>query len=281
MRRSTPWFWVATAAVIVGLGAAGLYEWHRRQSEPPPTVVARQEVPPAPAPRASAPPAILHPLRDEAASAPGLPSDPRQSDAYVKDALIELLGRANVLSYLNTDNFVFRVVATVDNLPRAQAPSRQWPLVPTPGRFTADKRGDELTLSATNAKRYARVVGFIESVDMSSAAALYLRLYPLLQRAYEQMGYPGRYFNDRVVEAIDQLIETPEPQGPVKLKLVEVNGPIASTKPWLHYEFDDPALESRSAGQKILLRMGVDNERRLKTKLSEFREEIAHAGAKQ
>jgi hypothetical protein len=41
------------------------------------------------------------------------------------------------------------------------------------------------------------------------------------------------------------------------------------------YEFADPALESRSAGQKALIRMGPANARRIKAKLREIRALIA------
>jgi hypothetical protein len=37
------------------------------------------------------------------------------------------------------------------------------------------------------------------------------------------------------------------------------------------YEFDAPELKALTAGQKILLRMGPVNERRLKAKLAEIR----------
>jgi hypothetical protein len=37
------------------------------------------------------------------------------------------------------------------------------------------------------------------------------------------------------------------------------------------YEFADPALERRSAGQKLLLRSGPENERAIKAKLGEIR----------
>ena len=37
------------------------------------------------------------------------------------------------------------------------------------------------------------------------------------------------------------------------------------------FEFADPELEALSAGQKILVRVGIDNERRLKAKLREIR----------
>ena len=41
------------------------------------------------------------------------------------------------------------------------------------------------------------------------------------------------------------------------------------------YRFSDPALEGLSSGQKILLRVGRDNEKRLKLKLAEIRKLIA------
>ena len=52
--------------------------------------------------------------------------------------------------------------------------------------------------------------------------------------------------------------------------LPPINGPVQPQRPWVLYEFDDPALQSLSAGQKMLLRMGPVNERRMKAKLSEL-----------
>ncbi len=40
------------------------------------------------------------------------------------------------------------------------------------------------------------------------------------------------------------------------------------------YEFADPDLETRSAGQKMLLRMGRENAARVKAKLGEIRREL-------
>jgi len=266
MQQRSPWWWVGSAAVVMVAAGALLYWWQQRQASAPAVVAQAPVETPEPAPAPSAPPGIQHPL--EAASAPAeMPDDPHKAEAYVKDALIDLLGRAQVLTLLNTDNFLFRTVATVDSLSRAQSASRMWPVVPMPGRFTPEP---------VNARRYAKFVEFVESIDTARAVALYKRLYPLLQRAFDELGYPGQYFNDRVVQTIDHLIETPEPATPPALKLVQVNSPLGqSARPWTRYEYVDPALEQRSAGQKILLRVGLDNERRLKSKLSQFREGIA------
>ena len=46
-------------------------------------------------------------------------------------------------------------------------------------------------------------------------------------------------------------------------------------RPNVYYEFADPALESQSAGRKLLLRMGPGNAARVKAKLTEIRSRIA------
>ena len=63
--------------------------------------------------------------------------------------------------------------------------------------------------------------------------------------------------------------------GPLAVTLVEVKGEVPSTRPWTRYEFADPALESLSAGRKMLLRTGPDNHRRLQAKLVDLRQRIA------
>jgi hypothetical protein len=63
------------------------------------------------------------------------------------------------------------------------------------------------------------------------------------------------------------------------VQLTQVKGPVPSERPWVRYEFADPRLESLTAGQKILLRMGPENARQLRQKLAEFRAQVA-TGAK-
>jgi hypothetical protein len=134
------------------------------------------------------------------------------------------------------------------------------------GAFIVDGAADGLALGAANADRYSAHLRLAESVPMDRLAAAYLRLYPLLQQAYRELGYPQGHFNDRLVEVIDHLLATPA-----------VEEPIALVQPKVLYQFADPALESRSAGQKLLLRMGAGNAARVKKTLLEFRRAITAA----
>ncbi len=128
--------------------------------------------------------------------------------------------------------------------------------------------------------RYGPFVALVESVDTGRAVTAYAKLYPLFQKAYEELGFPGHYFNDRLVEVIDVLLKTPERSGPLRVELTEVkSGP--SLPAWTRYRFIDPELESLSAGQKMLLRSGLSNERRLKAKLTDIRRRLTGAALAQ
>ncbi len=261
-----------TAVSVVAALGAGTWFWLDQSATlkapppaPPPAAAQKPSAPPL-APRA---PVIANPI--EAAVPVELPPL-AESDAFVSEALVALLGNKAVLTLLQTDGFVRRVVATVDNLARPHAALRLWPVNPMPGRFSVTP--DNL-VKPNNDERYTAFVLLVESVDPARAVALYVRLYPLFQRAYVELGYPDGYFNDRLVEVIDTLLATPIPLGPRQVELTQVRGEIKSERPWVRYQFSDPALESLASGQKMLLRTGAVNQRRLKARLIEFRALLA------
>jgi hypothetical protein len=261
--------------VLLGLvlGVAALW-WLRRPQPAAAPPVAAEPAPavalPASAPASAA--AILYPVATAASAAPAASAAASAAPAWDPvAALTPLLGSKAVLSLLQTDQFAQRLVATVDNLGRSQAPSALWPVNPTPGRFQVLEQAGQTTVNPDNGLRYTPLVLLAESLPVQRSVAWYVQFYPQLQQAYQDLGFPQGYFNDRLVEVIDQLLATPAAQPNTALQLTEVKGPIASTRPWVRYEFVDPQLEALSAGQKMLLRVGPVNERRLKAKLAEFR----------
>jgi len=264
------------ALLLTALGLGVLY-WMQYRSRPSTDRTPAPPVAEAPAEPASAAsvPAIRNPIDPSlAASAPAA----GDAQALWKDGLTELLGQAAVVRFVQSDDFSRRLVVTVDNLARGHAAPRLWPVNPTPGRFSVSGNGELRNIAAENPGRYTPLVNVITAVDARQAAALYVRMYPQLQKAYEELGYPGRYFNDRVVEVIDHLLDTPEPPaaGPL-MQLTEVKGSVPSTQPWLRYEFADPDLQSLSSGQRILLRVGPTHRQALKAKLAELRKLVARA----
>jgi hypothetical protein len=253
-RRRIIWLIGIIAALALALGG-----WYWYSSHKPAATAVAESTAPAPA-AVSSEPQIAHPLpAQEAAALPAL----NDSDQVVRDSLVGVTGRNPVEEFLVPQNIVRHTVATIDNLPQHKVAVDLRPIKPTPGTFAVSTQGDLTTLSDRNYVRYTPLVKAVEATDVKALAVVYEHLYPLFQQSYEDLGYPGKYFNDRLVQVIDDLLQAPEPTGPVQL-----------IQPKVFYQYADPNLESRSAGQKLLIRMGPSNERAIKAKLREFRAEI-------
>lgn len=227
---------------------------------------------------AKAPENPIEPAPDAAGQ---LPAAAPNAEA-VPQVLMEWLGKENTYAFVQSQGFVPRFVATVDNLTRSKAPTQIWPLNPTAPQFEVQPEafGDAAQIAPGNAARYAAMVNFAKSMDMAQAAAMYKRNYALFQSAYEDLGYPQEYFNDRLIAVIDHLLQAPEP-AQVQVRQREIKGEFPSQQPWVHYEFVDPQLESLSAGQKIMVRLGLNNERAIKSQLRSFRAHVAAQQASQ
>lgn len=265
------WNLTSGLAVIVGVATvAGFFYLTKMRGVPEeaagtPAVVAQA---PAPAP---AEPAILYPVPPETGSVPQPLPPLDKSDKAVNDALVDYFGRQSVQQLFGLDSIIRHIVVTVDNLPRETIATRLLPTRPVRGAFLVKKSADGLTIAPSNSARYLAYVELARRADAAQVARIYAGFYPLFQKAYEELGYPKAYFNDRVVAVIDHMLAAPEPEGPVRL-----------TQPHILYKYADPALENASAGHKIMVRMGRDNEAVVKAKLRELRAELTrHAPARQ
>ena len=248
---------VIAAVIVAGAAAVALYFWkdsHPPLLPPPPRVEAP---PPEPAPPAG-------PRNPVSVETPEKPLPPlKMSDGDVREALASALP-PSALERLVFEDFIRRVVATIDNLPREQYAARLNPVQAVPGVPRTVGKDNALTWSPDNSMRYAPFMAAFNATDTTKLVAVYRKFYPLFQEAYVQLGYPDGYFNDRLVEVIDHLLATPD-----------VRGPIALVQPKVLYEFADPDLQRRSAGQKVLIRLGPENAAKVKAKLRDLRSQVA------
>lgn len=246
--------WIAAGAATVVLLAGALIYLSMKDTKPPPP---RQVVAAPPPPVAEEPP-IEHPIAPPA-DAPPLPKLD-QSDQPVFGALSELVGKVPAEQFVIPQDLVRHIVVTIDNLTGPKAAERLRPFRPVPGQFVTGGSEDSLVLDPDNYQRYKPEITLLQTVDTKQLVAIYTRYYPLFQQAYESLGHPPQYFNDRVVQVIDHLLESPDLKDPVSLR-----------QPNVQFEYGDAALESRSAGQKIMMRMGSANAAIVKAKLREIR----------
>ncbi len=203
------------------------------------------------------------------ASAAGLPALD-ESDLVFARWLEALFGREG-MALLRIQDLARHVVATVDNLGREHAPTRLWPVHPAAGRFSTVEHNGRSLIDPDNQLRYAPLVILLESAEPARVVALYHDAYPLLQQAYAELGYPGQSFHARLLVVIDMLLATPEATDQTEVLPVAVQGGAALSQSWRFHRFADPMLEQLSAGQKLLLRMGPVNQRRLKLVLQRLR----------
>lgn len=251
-----PMLW--TLAIVAAVAVAVLLFYQLQETPQEPHAQLEPAVEPAAPPQAKAEPEIRYPLEIEVEEKALPPLD--ESDSAAREAIAGLMGDPSLVEMLNLQTFVRRVVASVDNLPRKKVAPRLMPVKPASGQLLTANEDDALVLSEKNYARYSAYVRLLEAVDTNKLITFYTQFYPLFQKGYEDLGYPGAYFNDRLVEVIDDLLATPQVEGPIRL-----------VRPKIYYLFEDPELEALSAGQKILIRIGPENAEKTKAKLREIR----------
>ena len=260
---------VRIVSIILGMLLVSLlvvFFWPGKSSQPP--SISELSIPPATPIEAE--PEIRYPLPEAETPPPGaevqaIPPLPAlgESDSFTTDLLAQLFGESARKQLLAPQQFIRRMVLIIDALPRKDLPRKHLPVRSPDGRFeTAGEKGAEVIATA-NFRRYAPYVNLAEAVSTDRLTKTYLRVYPLLEEAYRELGYPKGYFHDRMITVLDHLLATPELKGPIPL-----------VKHVTQYRYADPKLESLSAGQKTLLRMGRENERRVKAVLQKFRDQL-------
>jgi hypothetical protein len=249
---------VLGGGILLAVVGIGLY-FMRGEPPEPETVVDT----PSPAVDAPAPtlPDVVEPVPQPARTLPLPPLD--ESDPEVVGGLAELFGQGAVVAHLVPERLVRNIVVTIDNVPRQQMALNQRPLQPTPGDFITSGEENAIVLAPENFARYEPFVSLVANVDAKTLVSFYRGLEPLFQQAYEELGHPDASFTTRLNEVIEHLLQTPTPRGE-----------IALVQPSVLYKYADDRLEKLSAGQKLLIRMGVDNATVLKGKLREIQAEL-------
>jgi hypothetical protein len=260
MQRNKDWFWpwVLGAGILLLVGGLGLYVL--RDNAPAPEPVADVPAPAVPAP-VDASPAVVDAPAEPTRTLPLPPLE--ESDADVVGGLTEVFGPKAIEQHLVPERVVRNIVVSIDNVPRALMALEQRPIAPTPGDFITSGDDDAIVLAPENYARYEPFVALVANIDAKTLVSFYRGLEPLFQEAYEDLGHPDASFDTRLTEVIEHLLQTPTPRGE-----------IALVQPSVLYRYADERLEKLSAGQKVLIRMGVDNATIVKGKLREIQAEL-------
>lgn len=182
-----------------------------------------------------------------------------ESDAAVREFAAAMSVNPEFAKWLLTKDLVRKFVVAVDNVANGLSPKPHIDFFLPSGQFRVVRTKEGTLVDEASYSRYDPVAGVVLSLDAMASARLYRAVKPLLQEAYRDLGYPGVDFEDTLVRAIAELLETPVVAGPVKLE-----------QKILSYAMTDEKLEGLSQAQKQFLRMGPKSVRAVQSKLREL-----------
>ncbi len=267
---------IIIALAIVGLLIVGSIVYSVSSKESAPEVVTQpvaipEPEPPVPEPVIEAEPepelepeqVVEAPVEEEVEPAFVLPRL-NDSDQLIRDGVVSLTRHEGVNTWLSPNELIRKFVAFVDGVAIGQVAKDPVRVLAPQGPFLASQISEQVyLLDSASYERYYFFSEVVVSLDARRSAEFYLLVHPMLQEAYGELGSPDKKFNDVVFKAIGRLLETPV-----------INKPIRLLRPVVMYQFEDKKLESLSAAQKQLIRMGPKNTRALQVKLSEIALEL-------
>ncbi|WP_338365436.1 DUF3014 domain-containing protein [uncultured Pseudoalteromonas sp.] len=184
-----------------------------------------------------------------------------ESDTVVVAKMDEYLSDS-VMSLMVTDDVIRRGVVFIDNIARGKIAKKHTPVVKPEEDFSVNE-GDILTIDPNSYERYTPYVKVFTSMSAAQAVRIYEQYKPLINNAYSEIGYGDDEFNQTLEDAIELLLDTPEPEGELPLLRDSVT-----------YQYAFSEWEQLPAAQKQLLRMGPENMKKVKAALRKIKAEL-------
>jgi Protein of unknown function (DUF3014) len=163
--------------------------------------------------------------------------------------------------WLATSDLARQLAALANGAAAWRLPLRLLAPIRPAGTFAVVERDGRTVISPASHARYDALSEVIAGLDPVAVAGAYRTLAPRLEEAHRELGETDRSLDAVVRTALTQVIDTPVP-----------DGPMAVTPQGGLYAFADPRLEGLSPAQKLLLRSGPANARRIQ---AQFRAIVA------
>jgi hypothetical protein len=240
---------VAAAILLAVLGGALARWWTLRSSSEP-----------AAAATATAATSTDVPIAASGVTLPPLD----QMDPYLRALLGALSTRPELAAWLATDDLIHQMAFIIDRVSRGASPAPELGVLAPDTPFTTRRVGRARQIDESSYGRYDGLADTLAGVDPAAVAAAYRTIQPRLNEAYVSLGRTGSSVDVAVQQALDVLIATPIPDGPISV--IEGRGAT-----WV---FADPNLEALDPAQKHLLRMGPRSAARVIQTLTQVRQQL-------
>ncbi len=191
-----------------------------------------------------------------------------ESDSWFSDKLANLTWRKELLKLMVTEDMIRRFVVFTDNFSQGTLAYEHAPLVSPNAKFSATEEkspeGSKWQWDESNTRRFSLYVDLLRSMDSEMLVQWYVELKPLIDQAYQELGYPEDEFGDVLQDAITKVLDMEIPK-----TLPELN------RPSVMYKYKDESLESLDDAEKLLLRLGKENLLVIKSVMLEINEKFA------
>jgi len=189
-------------------------------------------------------------IEEEVVVANPLPSL-NESDDWLKLKLAEVTLRKNLLSLVIDEDMIRRFVVFTDNFSQGDIAYDHSPFVLPKAKFMPYLKNKsnpstwQWNEGAT--KRFALYVDLLRSMDSDSLVQWYMEIKPLIDEAYNELGYEDDFTNT-LQDAITRVLDMELPKSAMNL-----------IRPSVMYKFADQEIEGLPQADKLLLRLGKDN----------------------
>lgn len=242
--------WIGPVLLLVVfvalLGGFWWYRMHRPVSAPSTSATRPASSPPA---------APATPATPESTTLPPL----GELDPYVRSTVGSLTQMSAASTWLATDHLAEQFTAIVQGVSEGKAPSRMLAAFRPSTPLTVATRGGQTVIDPRSYARYDSVADAVTSLDAAASVRAYRTLAPRLNEAYGQLGISDSTLDAALQHAIIRLVKTPIPDGDIA---VEPRGG--------GWAFANADLEALSPAQKLLIRTGPANAKRIQARLREI-----------
>jgi hypothetical protein len=177
------------------------------------------------------------------------------SDKMVKKSLLNITP-VTVFKLVVDNDMIRRVVVYIENLAAGKLADKHQIFTKPQGDFKVIDSA-VITVDPSSYKRYNKYVELFTEIPVQELIALKDEYKPLINEAYAEIGFDDHDFDQRLSLAIEHLLSTPE---------IPADTPLMSQS--VSYTYALPEYEQLSDAQKQLLRLGPDNVKKVKSKLS-------------
>ncbi|MGB0893185.1 MAG: DUF3014 domain-containing protein [Parashewanella sp.] len=212
-------------------------------------------VEPEPTPEPIAETTQTKPAEPKAEPLPSL----EQSDGFLHQQALTALKGISINNLLVNKNIARQFVVFVDNLAHGAVARKASPLFGPKQEFSVLEVENKIYLDPDSYHRYDLYADLLATLNKQALVTTYTKVLPILDNAFSELGYEGTRFNRRLKQAIKEMLDAPILEHPLELTSISVN-----------YRFKNKNLESLPDAQKLMIRMGPENTKKVKIALKEI-----------